>query len=231
MQEILERIYNSLLTDESNSHDRLFREMERAQLKDAIYKLPEQQPASENKEGSNLSNDEVLAGKPKYDPAEGFLKTEPTSPPKAASGGTAEYRTKLLQFSNTANELLEFFIPADYSNDVIRRYYGSIKRILNVMINFALYLQTLTFCRTSTDFKGTTKSQGFTQTKALSGLLRTLVMIWRNIICDLFLNHWTDAPSAKEDSHTRTTLILQIICSMTTSRPIDNLARVMSIYG
>lgn len=138
MQEILERIYNSLLTDLSNHHDRLFREMETAQLKDATYTLPEQQESAKiNREGLGLSKDETLTGKSKYDPAEGFLKTSPTSASKAASATIPEYRTKLLQFASTANELLEFFIPADYSNAVIGRYYGSIKRIVNVRIRFA----------------------------------------------------------------------------------------------
>ena len=144
MQEVLERIYSSLLTDLSNNHDQLFREMETAQLKDATYTLPEQHESTTiHREDLSPSKDETLAGKSKYDPAEGFLKTSPTSAPKTATAAIPEYQTKLLQFTSTTNELLEFFIPAGYSNAVIGRFYGSVKRIVNVRITFA-WLSTTT---------------------------------------------------------------------------------------
>ena len=115
--------------------------METAHLKDAIYTLPDQEkPAAINQEDSGPSKDEALAGKSKYDPAEGFLRTSPTTEPKAPISTTPEYRTKLLQFSSTANELLGYFIPADYSNAVIGRYYGSVRRVMNVRLTYALYL-------------------------------------------------------------------------------------------
>lgn len=148
-------------------------------MKDATYTLPEQQESAMiNREDLGPSKDEALAGKSKYDQAEGFLKTSPTSAPKVASAAIPEYRTKLLQFASTANELLEFFIPADYSNAVIGRYYGSVKRIVNVRIRFAR-LSTTTDCvyRLSKDFKNTTKLHGYIQIRALSLSSKTSAMI------------------------------------------------------
>ena len=146
MQEILERIYNSLLTDRFDHHDRLFMDMETAHLKDAMYAVPEQEESKTiNREDSAPFKDETLAGKSRYDPAQGFLKTSHSSVPNAASSVIPEYRAKLLQFASTANELLEFFIPADYSNAVIGRYYGSVKRIVNVRIRFAHLIPVLNY--------------------------------------------------------------------------------------
>ena len=114
-------------------------------MKDAIYALPDQEkPATINGEDSGPSRDEALAGKSKYDPAEGFLRTSPITEPKASTLTTPEYQPKLLQFSSTANELLGYFIPADYSNAVIGRYYGSVRRVVNVRLMYILNLQILT---------------------------------------------------------------------------------------
>jgi hypothetical protein len=139
LAEVLDRVYSSLLTDKSSNHHLIFREMDIAHRKDATFKLPEQKnPGSEIKEDVSRSKDGTQGGKSKYDPTEGFLHVGPTSDlsSERAQVPVPEYQMKLLQLSTTANNLLECFMPADYSNPVTWRYYGSIKRIIKVRIYF-----------------------------------------------------------------------------------------------
>jgi hypothetical protein len=54
-----------------------------------------------------------------------------------------EYQKRLLQFSTMAHEILECFVPADYPNRVIGRYYGAIKRIIQVSLSCSHVLKVL----------------------------------------------------------------------------------------
>lgn len=66
LNEVLERIYNSLLTDRSSNHDAIFRDMEEARRKDAIYKVPENRDAA--------TKPEDTTGDVKSDPENDFLQ-------------------------------------------------------------------------------------------------------------------------------------------------------------
>ena len=140
LAEVLDRVYSSLLTDKSSNHNSMFREMETAHRKDATFKLSEQKNSeSAKKKDVPVSQDSTQGGKSKYDPAEGFLHARPRSQSTSEQTQVPEYQTKLLQLSTTANNLLECFMPPDYSSPVTWRYYGSIKRIIKVRVLTALF--------------------------------------------------------------------------------------------
>jgi hypothetical protein len=133
IEEVLERISTSLLTDKACIHGPLFIEMDTAQMKDATYTIDEQQEATTTSgDDPGPPHHEALAEKSLSHPAEGSSNKELSTSLKAASILSSKYRTQLSQFSRTANELLECFIPGDYSNPIVGKYYGAVKRILNV---------------------------------------------------------------------------------------------------
>jgi hypothetical protein len=135
MQEILERIYDSMLVGKSSRQDdifsnmeTIFREMEMAHAKDARYTPPEVPNLALNDQGASAVQNKTLSGQSKY----GSVRSTSNRVSDPASPEIPEYQARLHEFSSSANRLLEFFIPADYSNPVIGRYYGSIKRIIQV---------------------------------------------------------------------------------------------------
>ena len=137
LAEVLERVHNSLLADKSSNHNLIFREMEIAHRKDTIYKLPEQNNlASENDNDAGKPQDGMQGGKSKYNPTEGFLNATSTNDSTGDQLQVPEYQSKLLQLSTVSNSLLECFVPADYSSPITWRYYGSIKRIIEVSRSF-----------------------------------------------------------------------------------------------
>jgi hypothetical protein len=139
LAEVLDRVYNSLLTDKSSNHDMLFREMETANRKDATFKIPEQLSTIPQKKDADDTEDGAQGVGSKYDLAEGLLNAEPVKNLTGEHSKVLEYQTRLLQFSTTANNLLECFIPADYSSPVIGRYYGSVRSIIKVNLPYILY--------------------------------------------------------------------------------------------
>jgi hypothetical protein len=154
LAEVLDRVYNSLLTDKSSNHDVLFREMETANRKEAAFNIPEQLGTPpENKEDADEPEDDTQGVRSKDDPAAGLLNAEPIKNSTGEHSKVLEYQARLLQFSTTANKLLECFIPADYSSPVIGRYYGSVRSIIKVNIPNLLYLVNAFANNCSTDYR------------------------------------------------------------------------------
>jgi hypothetical protein len=134
LREILERIHNYLLTDTSSNNDAMFRDMETCHRKDTIYKPPKKNNiASENNGQGANPRDETQDTTLKDDPTHGFLNAASTNDSTSEQVKLSEYQEKLIQLSSTANSLFESFMPADFPNIIAWRYYGSIKRIIEVI--------------------------------------------------------------------------------------------------
>jgi hypothetical protein len=134
LKEVLERIHNTLLMDKSTLHLKLFTGMEPANRTDAVFNIQDQPvPVPEDKRGGGERKDGTPAARSKHQSAGEFLNAGPANEPIGERKEVLEYKKKLHQFSTTANELLECFVPPSYPHPVIDRYYGLVKKTIKVM--------------------------------------------------------------------------------------------------
>jgi hypothetical protein len=132
LAEILDHIQRRLQADKGHNSHTLFSEMKDGRFQDAEYELaaalpPNQAPVPVTDSKENPTSRPLDPGSPAVKPSD-----DSAGNVQAGESDKIQFEKLVKKFSAQAVEILKVFVPPDYPSAVTRKYYGAIKKIIQV---------------------------------------------------------------------------------------------------